>query len=192
MAIEIELKAWVENPQELEKKLSQLGVYKFSFEKDDIFYRSVKPNQNTAGISDYGVRIRNEKTGEPNGISKETCIVTRKTKSIRNSIEVNNEIEFEASSGMIFEEFIKDLGFEKYAGKCKKGKSFDYKGMTAELSLVENLGWFIELEIIAEDEKPTEQHRKKLLDFLDKLGVPSGSIECRNYTEMLTSDMNRG
>jgi adenylate cyclase class 2 len=64
--------------------------------------------------------------------------------------------------------------------------------MTVELTEVKGLGWFVELEMISDDEDAgnTQEEtlaaaRKKLLDFLAKLGIERNAIESRPYTEML-------
>jgi predicted adenylyl cyclase CyaB len=59
--------------------------------------------------------------------------------------------------------------------------------VTAELSEVEGLGWFIELEIIAdnEDRETIEAGRGRLLSLLKSLGIGEEQIEERYYSDML-------
>ena len=63
--------------------------------------------------------------------------------------------------------------------------------MNAELCEVSgprrSLGWFLELEILAEDAAaPTvAAARQKLLGLLEQLGVPRSRIEERYYSELL-------
>ncbi len=114
-------------------------------------------------------------------------IVTYKKKEIRNKIEVNEEKEFEVSDAFLFEELLQRLGLEVSLRKHKIGKVWEWDGMTIELSLVETLGWFIELEILADtnDSETVNSARHKLLACLDRLGIPEEAIESRYYTEML-------
>jgi adenylate cyclase class IV len=53
--------------------------------------------------------------------------------------------------------------------------------------MVSDLGWFLELEIIADqdDEKTVEESRKRLLAMLEKLEIPAEHIETSPYTVML-------
>jgi adenylate cyclase class 2 len=186
MAIEIELKAWVDNTQELENKLSLTAVYKGSFEKNDVYY--YPGSQFTASEeSDYGVRIRHEAFTDSSGMVKENSTITYKVKELQGKIEVNDENEFEVSSGAAFEKFLKYQGFKEKVRKHKKGSSYDYNGMTIELTEVEGLGWFIEVEILIpeRDNEKIENERNRLLVFLDKLEIPRESIESRSYTSML-------
>lgn len=186
MATEIELKAWVMDPGELKNKLSKLAVFKGTFEKNDTFFRPLNPAEIT-GSPSYGVRIRKEAAEDPRGILRESIYVTYKSKKIQNGIEINDEREFQVSQATAFEEFLIHLGFKESIKKRKKGSSFDYNGMTVELTEVEGLGWFVELEILLpeKENKNTENEMKKLLCFLDLLEIPRGSIESRSYTAML-------
>jgi adenylate cyclase class 2 len=186
MATEIELKARVTDPQDLKDKLSNTAVFKGTYEKNDIYYY---PGSQFAisEESDYGVRIRNEAFADSNGITKEANIVTYKIKEIRDGIEVNDENEFEVSSAEVFEKFLKHQGFREKVRKRKTGSSYDYNGMTIELSEVQGLGWFVELEILiaGRDNEEIEKEKDRLLAFLDKLEISRASIESRSYTSML-------
>ena len=196
MATEIELKAWVSDPPGLRAKLANLAAFRGTFEKNDIFFirpGSDLPNpgpQNPPAIAGnpcYGVRIRQETFTGLDGIAKQVILVTQKSKVIQNGIEVNDEREFEVSSSPVFEEFLTFLGFIERIRKRKKGSSYENDGMTVELTEVEGLGWFIELEILmpVNDEQKIEHEKEKLLCFLDRLEIPRESIESRSYTSML-------
>ena len=184
MATEIELKAHITNPHDIMLKLSRLTAFTGAFNKYDIFYTSLE----NPGISPYGVRVRKQTTVAPNGKQEKTNFVTYKSKVIQDGIEVNDEKEFEVSSSDIFEEFLSRLGFTESIRKHKEGDSFDYDGMTVELTNVESLGWFLELEVLLpeRDTKKIDHEKEKLLRFIDRLEIPRESIESRSYTVMLT------
>ena len=196
MKIEIELKAWVPDPEELKKKISNMAIFRGTFEKNDIFFSKISVVQpdfllkKTAGLggnTGYGVRIRQETFTDIDGISKQVYLVTCKIKEVREGIEANDEKEFEVSSDSAFKEFLLQLGFEEKTRKRKKGSSYTYNNMTVELTEVEGLGWFVELEILLpeRDEKQIKLEKEKLLCFLDGLGISRNSIESRGYTAML-------
>jgi adenylate cyclase class IV len=102
-----------------------------------------------------------------------------------------------------FEELLRRLGLRPALSKRKRGWAWDCGEIRAELSHVESLGWFIELEILREPEPPagegdspgnpggsTDQDamaacRDKLLALLDRLEIPRSRIESRPYTRML-------
>ncbi|MDR2110367.1 MAG: CYTH domain-containing protein [Spirochaetaceae bacterium] len=188
MAVEIELKARVESPETQKEVISTLAEYAGSFEKDDSYWfpppgMVIPPG----GPSSSGVRIRREKFGGPPGELVRRVWVTYKSRERREGIEVNHEGEFEVSDGAVFEGFLSGLGFTRGAGKRKRGWAWTFGDITAELSLVEGLGWFVELEILTgnDREETVAAARERLLDFLRKIGVGEDRIESRYYTEML-------
>jgi adenylate cyclase class 2 len=143
-----------------------------------------------------GLRVRREKTG--NG---EHALVTYKTKERREGIEINDEHELEVSDGPGFEALLARLGLEKRIYKHKQGWSWNYHGITAELAEVsgassvdpsppdspKNLGWFLELEILADDDGAgtVDAARQRLLDLLEKAGLRKENLESRYYSELL-------
>jgi len=193
MATEIELKAWVSNPEELGRKLSGLAVFIGNFEKSDAYFQPVNSAE-TPERPGYGVRLRKEKTKNLNGVLKELNYVTYKSKQVRDGIEVNDEREFEVSSASAFEEFLEYIGYRESIKKHKTGNSYKNDSMTVELTEVQGLGWFIELEILAaeQDDENTEAIKKRLLSFLDQLEIPRKSIESRSYAEMLKNPRATG
>jgi adenylate cyclase class 2 len=86
-----------------------------------------------------------------------------------------------------FEELLRRLGLEAGVSKKKRGRSWRYGGITVELSNVERLGCFVELEIMAEDDgaKTVDAARDALLSFLKLAGISEERIETRYYNEML-------
>jgi predicted adenylyl cyclase CyaB len=121
-------------------------------------------------------------------------VVTYKRKELQGDIEVNDEREFSIGNRAAFETLIADLGFKPFITKEKKTKTFSYaaEGGTSvgiELSLVTGLGWFVELEILADnpDEAETARARAVLRETLAKCGIDPSAIESRYYTDMLAS-----
>lgn len=140
------------------------------------------------------VRIREEKkVGEDKGI----VIITYKRKEMQNSIEVNDEREFSTDNRDDFEVLLSDLGFSPAICKEKKTKSFHYTAndgtnVTIELSLVTSLGYFVELEILAEapDDAEIARARDTLAKTLLLCSIGTEAIETRYYTELLSSARN--
>ncbi|GHT63626.1 adenylate cyclase [Spirochaetia bacterium] len=189
MAFEIELKAWIDDPLMLKERLNTLGEYECAYEKDDTYWILSVPGS-FAGSS--GVRVRREQNIDADSRSSERVLVTYKVKEVRDGIEVNDEREFEVTDGKVFEELLERFGLSPGSIKKKKGWAWNCTlpgepPVRAELSEVEGLGWFIELEIIANnrDEKTVSAGRNRLLSLLDSLGISKDRIESRAYTGML-------
>jgi len=180
---EIELKAHVADPAATEKKIGTFATFRRETEKFDAYWT----NGNAARKA-VKVRIREE-----GGIT----VVTYKKKERQGAIEVNDEKEFSIDNREAFETLITDLGFSCDSLKHKKTKSFDYvvsdgadsTRVTVELSLVDPIGWFVEIEILKDnpDGETIERSRKILGETLRLCGISEGAIEMRYYTEMIAA-----
>jgi len=183
MATEIELKAWVEDPQQVQNNIEAFGTFIKSYDKDDAYWLpkgdiAPKAREQKRGTLGSGIRVRQE-NGE--------VFITLKKKEVRQGIEINDELEFSVSSASAIEEFLDALGYAPWIRKHKQGKAWRWNNVTIELSHVQNLGWFAELEILANTNEPEqiEAARKSLHDCLKKLGIPESNIESRYYTDLL-------
>jgi adenylate cyclase class 2 len=188
MAIEIELKASVEDYRSLKERISLLSPPPFSFEKDDCYWMAGDGEESPLRS---GVRLRRERIASPIGETGEKTLVTYKVKEVREGIEINDEREFSVSDATGFEGLLLKLGLTPGTRKHKQGWAWVFGAVSAELCEVSgprrSLGWFLELEILAEDAAaPTvAAARQKLFGLLDRIGVPRSRIEERYYSELL-------
>ena len=187
MATEIELKAHVNDSEELRITLSGKAEFLHSFEKKDCYWFAEK-----SGLPSSGFRIRSEKRSFPDGKEVSLCFATYKNKEVRDGIEINDEREFSVEPAVEFEEFISKLGLKPARSKEKRGWAYSKNGITAELVEVKGLGWFIEMEIISHtaNAETFAAGKKRLLDFLAEIGVANDAIESRFYSEMLNEAAN--
>ena len=188
MAIEIELKARLEESGSVKKRLNMAGNYLHTYEKNDHYWV----------LNDTNVRVRREKifqgcnAKDTEVPAKEIILVTYKIKEINDGIEINEEKEFSISDAEIFEDLLSRIGMVSDIKKEKRGCAWHIiepgnPPILAELSMVKNLGCFLELEILAEnrEEKTIAASRKRLFDTLAALGIPAEKIEARPYSIML-------
>ena len=194
---EIELKAWVDDIPATENKINEFAKYIGLTEKRDTYWRK----KNT----EIGIRIRQE-TGKP-------IIATWKQKNLRqNEFEVNTEREFIIGSTDFakdtipnkknetslksalsnFEDFLKTSDFEISLQKYKSTKTWHHKTekfnlITIEISYVEFLGYFIEIEILSEknDDETITKAQNCLHQTLQKCGISKEKIETRFYWKLL-------
>ena len=194
---EIELKAWVDDIPATENKINEFAKYIGLTEKHDTYWRK----KNT----EIGIRIRQE-TGKP-------IIATWKQKNLRqNDFELNTEREFIIGSTDFtndtipnkknetslksalsnFEDFLKTSDFEISLQKYKSTKTWHHKTeefdlITIEISYVESLGYFIEIEILSEknDDETVAKAQNCLHQTLQKCGISKEKIETRFYWQLL-------
>jgi adenylate cyclase class 2 len=188
VAIEIELKAWVDDPAAVKRTITQFARYNGAFTKDDAYWFPARRAPD-ASLPASGVRLRRETLDSGDGQPVQTTLVTYKTKEVREGMEINDEREFAVSDGAAFEELLTRLGLSPGKTKQKRGWSWSHEGITLELTEVTGLGWFAELELLTGTDSPeiAAAARKRLLALLQAAGIAEDRIEARYYTELLTA-----
>jgi adenylate cyclase class 2 len=184
MPIEIEVKAWADDPERIKSTLSLIAEYRGKFLKQDEYWFTVPE---AGGIPPSGVRVRLEEAEDAEGTVRKAVIVTYKVKEVRNGIEINHEREFHVSDKAAFEELLCRLGLTRGYTKEKAGFAWNYQGIMAELTQVPPLGWFAELEILADDDAETtvQSARQRLMDLLRRAGIGEDRLETRYFSELL-------
>jgi adenylate cyclase class 2 len=185
--VEIEIKAWADDWKLVKNRIDSFAQCTGTYEKSDVYWIIPEKMKAFAPEITSGVRIRNESfinIDNQKNIMTKVCF---KKKEVRTDMEVNIEKEFDISDAAVCEELLSNLGLVRGPSKHKKGFSWNYEDMTIELSEVEHLGWFCELEIIADhdDSDFVALSRNRLYEVLQKTGIDSSRIESRYYTEML-------
>ena len=190
---EIELKAHLEHPEKTETLLSRIADFSLRCVKTDRYWT----------LGEKTIRVRRELVAD-----KETVLVTHKQKHYTGTIETNRELEFElaAASVPVFTEMLESLGMACTAKKQKETKVFvphsslfsvdilkDTRSVSAELSLIHPIGYFLEIEVLYSDEGSDtaayERHIRNAQLIFDTLfaalEVPQSAIEIRPYNELL-------
>ncbi|MDR1238739.1 MAG: CYTH domain-containing protein [Treponema sp.] len=193
MAVEIELKTRIDEPEAMKKRLEALGSYAGAYEKADAYWFPAGNGAESpaSGLPPSGLRVRRETLTQKGGEVSACTRITYKSRKLREGVEMNDEREFEVSDAGVFEDLLRRLGLEPGIEKHKRGQGWrcgEGAGpVLAELSEVRGLGWFLELEILAPpgDERALTEGRERLFSLLDTLKIPRSRIESRPYTEML-------
>ena len=190
---EIELKAHLEHPKKTEALLSRIADFSLRCTKTDRYWT----------LGEKTIRIRRELVG-----NKETVFITHKQKHYTDTIETNRELEFElaAVAVPVFTEMLESLGMTCTAEKQKETKVFvphsslfsvdilkDTRSVSAELSLIHPIGYFLEIEVLYSDEGSDtaayERHIRNAQVIFDTLltalEIPQSAIEVRPYNELL-------
>ena len=187
MGLEVELKAHVLDHALLKQRIEALaGISSVLCEhKSDTYFSRIG--------EDALFRMRLDQSGPTFASMQGTLVFTYKNKTLKEGIEVNEELEFnstseEAPSAL---QFFLSLGFEIYITKTKRGYLYTYPVgpefplLTVELVEVASLGWFIEMEFVLGDISMVAEAKDSLLHVLDMLGIPRSAIEAEYYMHML-------
>ncbi len=145
---EIESKAFI--PTKELKRIIKLANKKFKFIKEEIKTDIYYSNQKKI------IRIRKLNTLEK--------IVTFKKKILdnNNTVEINKEIEFKIDSINNFLTLIKELKFKKLYKKIKKSLIYQTNNLNVEINEIKNLGFFLEIEKIINNQNDIDLAKKKL------------------------------
>ena len=172
---EVEIKAWAENPEGIKAHFDNLAGEGGEVHKMDHYFR--RPGER---IQAFRIRCFDGKVE----------LTAKKTSSGPDG-ENNEEYEFRAlpDQSDAATAFFHALGYEDFFIKKKDGWEWFDGEAHIELLSVNDLGWFLEIEILLpfssqkSDALRAEEH---ILSLMRDAGVGSGGIERRSYREMIT------
>ncbi len=176
--LEIEIKARVKNPGNVRSCLEKFMQYGGEIDKHDAYWSIPVPIVPGA-TGNFRFRIRRE-PGQ--------TVVTFKEKSVINNLEVNREVEFGIEDDTSFELFVRKMNAVPLYSKSKKGTLWkSAEGIIAELVEVENLGTFLEVEILKQedDELDTMDLKRLLFAVVARCGLRESDLDERPYSQMM-------
>lgn len=185
MKIEIERKAWVRDPEGLRRALeTRYGKPKESLKCDRYYIEPGAEPDPSLRPQPRIVRLRREGT---------FAVVTSKQRDIDDDQnEVNREIEFIVDDPETFEEFIRGyLGFEVLVDKVKHTWKFRNEDLALELSELRDLGWFFEVEYLADTEAQHEEAAGRIEDAFAHFADFLGGVETDQYIVLLLRKAGR-
>jgi predicted adenylyl cyclase CyaB len=200
MATEIEIKAWVDDKAALLGTLERVCVFEREYVKKDIYLHGPggKPqdswahwgNGDAEGLRPQDFRLRIESEADEDHT---TAVCTFKDRLLVDAVEVNREEEFAVSSARTFLELSARLGCRVFSCKVKRGSRYTYRTGTAalpdlvvELSVIEGLGTFIEVEcVLSSDSAERAEAEKAIRSFFEGIGIPGERFESRPYAKLL-------
>lgn len=177
---EIELKARVADICTVEKLIGTFATFERSVVRDDTYYVN-------SSLKGRKIRFRLETCGK-----NQSWLVTYKKKeniisSDGTPTEVNEELETAVENPEPFLKFLEDEGYVVYLKKHKEVRDWTFEDATLELCNVPPLGWFLEIEILGQDDSPDtiSKAQKKLRELLIRSGLTEKNIEERYYSQLL-------
>lgn len=180
---EIEIKLFVKNLKQLIQDLKTLGFQKEVLKREeDVYFYS---RHYDIKKRDEALRIRKSTNLMTNQIKTQLNFKGPKLDKISMS---RKELEIEIENASIMEEILQNLDFEKAAYVCKTRQYMRRNDITACIDQVENLGNFLELEILAESKEQKEKSLKRIEEILENLGY---SMEDTTQTSYLSMLMNQ-
>jgi len=178
---EVEIRAKIDNVEEIKKKLEELGAKFFKFEKqvDRVFGHSMFMDDDNmlieGGLSARIREVDNKKALEFKEIVRQGA-----------GIEISSELD-DVETGL---KFFEKLKFKEAFTVSKSRESYSYKDFTICLDKVDQLGNFIEVEKMITFSNDKESARKECLDLLNILS-PNSEVEHRKYGDLMQEIINK-
>ncbi len=172
--LEVELKVKVPSLEPVRKQLLMKGaVCSGRIHEHDIYYNA--PHRDF-GVTDEAVRVR---------YTNNHAVVTYKGAKIKKfGLKAREELNTAVESGEVFEKMLNRLGFTKTTEVNKWRENYRYAEAAISLDEVDELGTFVEIEIMAEDEN---SNASEVIERIAKeIGVSGESI-LASYLELLLS-----
>jgi adenylate cyclase class 2 len=178
MAWEIERKARIPDPEAIAASLSERFGAPSRSRKVDHYYSQPGDTENRFRLRTLDADSQDDAKG----------IVTWKTRVMEDGMEINDEHEFEVSSAQEFSSLLGRIGCAVFAVKKKDTRAWRLDhGLLAELSNVDRLGWFLEVEAVIPDTEGVEQAKRRVNRVFEELGIPASDYEPRAYLSMLAT-----
>ena len=174
--IEVEVKAKISHPNGIIKRLKSQAKFLKEIYQEDIYFNA--PDRDFR-ITDEALRIR---------ISSEESELTYKGSKIGNLMDKTREeisVNIDENDLRKTQIILEKLGFQVVAKVSKKRMLFRFNDLSISVDFVENLGEYIEIEILVNTQNEIEKKRKEILDFLSELDIPLEDCERRSYLELL-------
>jgi len=172
--LEVELKVKVQSLEPVRRQLLEKGaVCSGRIHEHDIYYNA--PHRDF-GVTDEAVRVR---------YTNDHAVVTYKGAKIKKfGLKAREELNTAVESGEVFETILDRLGFTKTTEVNKWRENYQFSDAAISLDEVDELGTFVEIEIMAEDEN---SNAAVLIQRIAKeIGV-SGEPILASYLELLLS-----
>lgn len=178
--IEVEVKVSVKNRAQIEEKLLQMGFIKGNLVKESDFYFDEEGRQ--LKEKDTALRVR---SCENLTNHKSEYFMTFKGPKMDSISMTRKEVEMKIENVDKGKELLQSLGYNQVYPVIKLRQYFHLDRITACLDQVEQLGDFLELEIIVPQEKEKEAVLNKIISLLGELGYKPEEIIRTSYLSML-------
>lgn len=172
--IEIEVKARLDDPKQMERAIIALGASPLGIESQaDTYYNT--PYRDF-GKTDEALRIRVQ-----DGVS----FLTYKGPKMDRVSKTRKEFQAGINDANTMGNILSSLGFFPVATVTKKRKNFRLGDFFISLDDVRNLGDFIEIEMSVKDSWNYEEKVESIFKLIEKLGISRESTIRSSYLEMV-------
>lgn len=178
--VEVEIKVSVKERNLLEEKLMQSGFVKGDLLKESDFYFDSDFHK----IKENGMALRIRSCENLTANSVENFMTFKGPKMDQISM-TRKELEMQIESAEIGKEIFTSLGYTLVRPVIKRRQYFHRDTITACLDQVEDLGDFMELEIVVSQEAEKDAALSGIFTLLSEVGYEVGDVINTSYLSML-------
>ncbi len=172
--IEVEVKARVEDPKQVERAIIAMGAAPIGIENQaDTYYNA---SVHDFGKTDEALRVR---------VQDDRYFLTYKGPKMDSVSKTRNEFQVEIDDANSMGEILSALGFSPVATVIKRRKNYRIGDFLISLDEVRNLGNFIEIEISVKNARNCEEKVESIFKFIERLGMSRESTIRKSYLEMI-------
>lgn len=180
MSIEVEIKLRISDKECIEKTLAEIGFCKGKFVMEsDTYYMA--EHHDFVGL-DEALRVR---CVENRGTGERSAVITYKGAKLDNTSMTRQELETSVGDGAVCREILERSGFRSVPVVEKLRQYYHRDNITACVDAVTNLGDYLELEIIVDEETKREAALDQLEQTLHTLGYSMQDTTRTSYLSML-------
>ncbi|SHJ86796.1 class IV adenylate cyclase [Hespellia stercorisuis] len=177
---EVEIKLPICGRADIEQKLQRIGFLAGRrVEESDVYFNSTLRDFRK---TDEALRIRSCDKGR-------RAFLTYKGPKVDAVSMTRKELETEVGDGTVCQAILESLGYRPVSPVRKIRQYYQRDGMTACVDEVENLGTFLELEIVVPSEKERETALRQIEKILAELGYSMADTTRVSYLSMLEKNM---
>jgi len=177
--IEVEVKAHVNDFNDVKKELKKLGAkkVKIEYQKDTYFNN---PAYRDFEKSDEALRIRNTTINN----EESQIILTYKGPKMDDVSKTRKEIEVSVDDSKNAGLILENLGFKPAADVEKNRTTYSFNEFIITLDKVHNVGKFVEIEKEMSEGEDFKEALDNIFKIYKKLGIEDG-FERRSYLELM-------
>jgi adenylate cyclase class 2 len=171
--IEMEVKAYL-NDEALRNFLELAPTFISLSTQADVYYNA--PNRDFKK-TDEALRIR---------VSNGHAEVTYKGPKIDTETKARKEISVKIDDSQKFDNILQTLSFTSIRSVDKVRRKYEFEGVNIMIDEVKDLGRFLEVEVLAEDN--FEADKKHVFSILKRIGLDKEKLTRESYLELLLKE----
>ncbi|MHA2135605.1 MAG: class IV adenylate cyclase [Candidatus Thorarchaeota archaeon] len=185
--IEVEVKIPVTDSAQVFDVLSNLGARETKSESqvDDYYDHPCRQFSSTDEALRLRTRLHGSVSDETLDPSYPRSELTYKGKKI----DLHSKTRVELSSGIVdadsFKSILEELGFNYVASIAKKRTYFALDNFTISIDEVEELGSFVELELVVLSKDQIDSTRESIFEIVKRMGLNPEDSTLSSYLELL-------